>query len=744
MDKGIVTTSEGDGLKRSSRDLELLGQAIRELNAARGLPAILRSLVTEALRLTDAENGAVGTYRDGSVRFEECSFQGAWVPLKLHRPSGHDAAGHVALRREPYLSNNAAHDPHVSAEIRQRLGERNLLACPVIGSSGEVLAIVEVHNTHHQRPFDDRDAALLACLAGGAAMAIENARSATGTATAEALQRYARVFQDTAEGITITAPDLTILDVNPAFCKVTGYTREEAIGKTPRILQSRRHDTSFYRAMWESINDLGYWRGEIWNRRKNGEIYPEFLTINTVHDDDGNLINYIAAFTDISTIRESQERLQHLAHHDALTDLPNKLLFNARIEHALHRARREDHRIAVLFVDLDRFKNVNDTLGHPVGDELLRKMARRLSESVRGDDTVARLGGDEFTIILEGIHESRDAVNVAQKIIERMAEPFDLDGHEIYMTTSIGISVFPDDGTDSTALLRNADVAMYRAKDMGRNNYQFYTQELTDQTFERLSMEKSLRQAMEDGEFELYYQPQYNLVNQRLIGAEALVRWRHRELGLINPERFIPLAEEMRLIDSIGRWILNEACSQTRSWLDQGYVPMRVAVNLSGFQVLDGSVVQTVSDCLSAHSLPGDSLELELAESLLLDVQPQVIATLDALKELGVCLVIDDFGTGCSSLGHLKDLPIDKLKIGQSLIHRVPNDPQYDAIARAVIALGRCLQIPVIAEGVENPAQEAFLRREGCDLAQGYRYGPPVDGKAFVSFLTAPSLKCYP
>ncbi len=557
--------------------------------------------------------------------------------------------------------------------------------------------------------------------------------------TQEKLRRYAKLYEATSEGIVITDATRGIVDVNPAFCQVTGYRREEVIGKNPSMLQSGRHDAAFYQAMWESIKATGHWRGEVWNRRKNGEIYPEWLSINAVYDEKGEIVNFVGVFTDISTIKESQERLQRLAHHDPLTDLPNKLLFGARLSHALHRGHRDQTMVAVLFLDLDRFKNVNDTLGHPAGDKLLCQVAARLKLCVREDDTVARLGGDEFTIILENVKDARDIVPVAQKVIDALKTPFSLSNQDLFITVSIGISVFPEDGTDNDTLLKNADSAMYCAKDHGRNNYQFYTRELTQEACERLALETSLRRALEHKEFELHYQPQYCLRREALVGAEALVRWRHPELGMVSPARFIPIAEEIGLIEPLGRWILDTVCTQARFWDDAGFPAIVIAVNLSAMQIMRGSVVQTVRDCLTAAGIPGNRLELELTESVFMGRRAQVVETLDALKELGVSLAIDDFGTGYSSLRYLKRLPIDKLKIDQSFVHEIPGDENDATIARAIMALGRSMQMVVIAEGVETREQEEFLRQEDCDCIQGYRFGRPVAAAVFERFLRNPN-----
>ncbi len=551
------------------------------------------------------------------------------------------------------------------------------------------------------------------------------------------LSQWAAAFENTSEGVIITDPVGHILDVNRAFCNITGYSREEVAGEKPSLLHSGRHDSTFYQAMWATLRSAGQWQGEIWNRRKNGEVYPEWLSISPVTNEQGEVTNYVGVFADITTMKESERQLLHLAHHDPLTGLPNRLLFSARLEHALQQARRIPATIGLLFLDLDRFKNVNDSLGHALGDELLTQAAHRLRSCIRQQDTVARLGGDEFIVILQSLADARDAGAVAEKILEALQQPFALTGHEVTVTASIGISLHPNDGEEGDTLLRNADAAMYRAKELGSNGYAYYTPELTAIVRERFDLENNLRRALERDEFELFFQAQVSAADGRIVGAEALLRWRHNELGLVTPEKFIALAEETGLIRPIGEWVLRSACRQARQWRSWGLPKIRLAVNLSGQQITPEFINDKLEQLLAEAQLEPSSLELEITESFVMKHPEQAVQVLDRLGTLGISLAIDDFGSGYSSLGYLKRLPVHKLKIDQSLVRDIPSDPNDEAIARAVIALGHSLGLTVIAEGVENELQGEFLRSEGCDEFQGFFYGRPVPADEFAALLRA-------
>ena len=553
--------------------------------------------------------------------------------------------------------------------------------------------------------------------------------------TEQRLRQSAIVFESTAEGVFITDSEANILDTNRAFTEITGYERSEALGADPKILKSGRHDENFYHDMWHSINETGRWRGEIWNRRKDGSLYPAWLTISSVLNGEGKLTNYVAVFSDISSVKHSQEQMVYLAHHDALTGLPNRLLFHARLDHALKHAERNHSMLAVIFLDLDRFKNINDSLGHPAGDTLLKQVAKVLVHSVRLNDTVARIGGDEFVMVLENIREVENAAKAAEKLMLAFTKPFALEGQEIHVSASMGISIYPRHGEDASTLLRNADAAMYRAKEEGRNTYQFYTRQLTKIAYERVLLENNLRRALELDELRLLFQPQVDLHTGHIVGAEALVRWQHPELGIVSPAKFIPVAEDCGLIHIIGNWVLHTACAKAEQWLKNGLDFGHIAVNVAGRQLQRGGVVNSVKAALDQSGLSLSMLELEVTENFIMREAEHAIDQLEALRKLGVVLAIDDFGTGYSSLSYLKRLPINKLKIDQSFVHDIPADPNDMAISNAVIALGKSLQMTVIAEGVETEEQAQFLRKAGCHEAQGYLYSRPVTAEKFEVLL---------
>lgn len=553
---------------------------------------------------------------------------------------------------------------------------------------------------------------------------------------AEENQRLAaKVFDSSVEGILITDANSRIVTVNQAFTAITGYGIEEAVGKTPAILSSGKHAEDFYQQMWASLKEAGQWHGEIWNRRKNGETYLEWLTISAVKNDMGETTNYVAVFSDITTRKLAEERLNYLANHDALTGLPNRILFLERLALALAHAHRNHKMAAVMFFDLDRFKIVNDTLGHASGDELLQEVAKRVSCCLREDDTVARQGGDEFTVILEGLGDERDVAPIAQKIIDALAKPVDLGGQEVFVTASIGISVYPNDGSDAQTLVKNADAAMYRAKDLGKNNYQFFKAEMNTRAFERLTLENNLRRALERNEFELHYQPQVDLSTGQVVGAEALIRWRHPELGLVSPDRFVPIAEETGMILPIGEWVLRTACVQNKAWQDAGLPHLHVAVNLSGRQFKQKNLIAMIELILAETGLGAEHLELEITESVIMDQAAETIAAIGDMRMLGLRLSIDDFGTGYSSLSYLKRFPIDNLKIDRSFVRDITTDQDDAAIVKAVIALAHSLKLMVIAEGVETAAQFDFLREQGCDEIQGYYFSRPLEVAEFTARL---------
>jgi diguanylate cyclase (GGDEF)-like protein/PAS domain S-box-containing protein len=549
----------------------------------------------------------------------------------------------------------------------------------------------------------------------------------------------ATVFESQ-EGMLVTDANNIILRVNSAFTDITGYSAEEVIDKNPRILHSGRQDTNFYIAMWESIKNTGSWQGEIWNRRKDGEIFPEHLTITAVKDQNDNITNYVATLLDITLSKAAVDRIERLAFYDPLTGLPNRRLLQDRLIPALASSHRSGRKGALLFIDMDNFKTLNDSLGHDMGDLLLQQVASRLQPCVREDDTVARLGGDEFVVMLEDLSEqSIEAATqtkvIGNKILTALNQPYLLATHEHCSTSSIGATLFCGHGQSIDELLKQADIAMYQAKASGRNTLRFFDPQMQATISARVALEADLREALVKNQFKVYYQPQVHH-NQRIIGAEVLIRWHHPERGLIPPADFIPLAEETRLILPIGQWVLHTACTQIKIWEASEYTQhLQLAVNISARQFHQADFVEQVSLILSQTAINPARLKLELTESLVLDNIDDTILKMRALRKIGVHFSMDDFGTGYSSLSSLKKLPLDQLKIDQSFIRDILIDQDDAVIVKTIITMAKNLGMDVIAEGVETEAQRAFLNQHGCQVCQGYVFSKPVTLAEFDQLL---------
>jgi diguanylate cyclase (GGDEF)-like protein/PAS domain S-box-containing protein len=553
-------------------------------------------------------------------------------------------------------------------------------------------------------------------------------------AVREELLLARKVFEVNSEAIMVTDAANRIVKVNAAFQNITGYEEAEVLGCDPKILGSGRHDSSFFQGMWRALVERGHWSGEIWDRRKDGSEYPKWVRVDTISDKDDQVTHYVTVFSDISERKANEEHIRHLAQHDALTGLPNRFMLAAHLEHALSRAERSSETVGLMFIDLDNFKTVNDTLGHHVGDRLLCDVAKRISGAVRKSDIVARIGGDEFVVVLESCRYPSDEGSVAQKIIDLLAEPVDIDGHLLHATPSIGVAIYPEDGQSSDELMKNADLAMYHAKSVGRNNFQFYAEHMNQTTAVRAQLEGRLRAALAGDQFLLHYQPQIDQQSGRVNGVEALIRWQSPELGLISPLDFIPLAEEVGLIVPISAWVLRTACKTAKVWLDAGVSFGHVSVNVSPQEFRKGNFPEYVESMLAETGLPPACLELEITESTLMDSAEITVATLLRLKALGVALAVDDFGTGYSSLAYLKRFPIDRLKIDRSFVLDLETDPSDAAISTAVIALAHSLGLGVVAEGVETQGQLDFLRRQGCDSVQGYFFSRPISADQIADF----------
>lgn len=553
-----------------------------------------------------------------------------------------------------------------------------------------------------------------------------------GRKAMEASLLIAAAAFETQEGIFITDAHTIILRVNSAFTEITGYSAEDVVGRKTNIFKSGRHDASFYTEMWRRISNTGKWSGEVWNRRKSGQLYPEFLSISTVKDQAGSISNYVATLTDISSINAAAEEIRNLAFYDLLTQIPNRRLFIDRLTIAMRLSARTGYGCALLFLDLDHFKTLNDMLGHDMGDLLLHQVAKRLTQCVNDGDTVARLGGDEFVVLLVGlshqpIEHAATALIIAEKITAAMSKLFQLKTCEYYITTSIGITLFSGQDLPMDELLKQADIAMYQSKESGRNTLRFFDPKMQQEITDRITLERELAQALKLDQFLLYYQVQVDDSNN-LIGAEALIRWFHPERGMMTPSQFIPIAEGNKsLIIAIGQWVLDTVCAQLKSW-EQSVLTreLSLSINVSAKEFHNNGFAATVKSTLQQHGINPKRLKLELTESILVDNIEKVILTLSELKEIGIHFELDDFGTGYSSLQYLKKLPLHQLKIDQSFVRDIATDINDQAIVRTIIAMAQSLSLSLIAEGVETEEQRLILFAAGCRNFQGYLFGRPM------------------
>ena len=545
-----------------------------------------------------------------------------------------------------------------------------------------------------------------------------------------ALQRL--IVDHASEAMMVTDSAQRILSVNAAFENITGYAGRDVIGKTPTMLSAGHHGLAFHRAIWDFVAERGYWEGEIWDRRKDGTLYPRQMRITAICEDGVQISHFVAAFTDVSDEKAQADRFDYLAHHDPLTNLPNRLALDAHLAGLLEGAVTGIDRKGLLIIDLDHFKTINDSLGHQSGDRLLAELSRRMGALMDSDKHLFRLGGDEFVVVIDRLAGEGTVIELVHRLIRAIGEPCDVDGHVLHCTPSIGISLYPEDGQDAQALIRNADTAMYHAKANGRNNYKFFVEPMNAAANRRLHLESELWRALSENQLVLHYQPQVDLLSGKVVGVEALVRWRHPQRGLIAPAEFIPVAEECGLILPLGHWVLLTACRQVRAWLDAGIDMGEMAVNISAHQFRQPDFAQTVQAVLAETGVPGERLELEITESTVMHGVDDAIQMLAKLKAMGVRLAIDDFGTGYSSLAYLRRFPIDRLKIDRSFLADVDTDSDAAALVTSIVMLGRSLGLQLVAEGVENFAQAEFLRTLECERVQGFHFYQPVSAEEVV------------
>ncbi|WP_162558505.1 EAL domain-containing protein [Saliniradius amylolyticus] len=692
-----------------------------------------RLAYTHLLRHQLTDQHRADQYRQAK-RFEQMFYQHSAIMLTIDADSGeilsanNSAEAFYGYSESELRSMNIARlnnlpEEEVSRRRKQALtGQVNCFVFPHRLANGDIRN-VEIHSS----PVHVDDKAILLSIIHDVTERVEQEQK---------LKLDAKVFDNSQEAIMITDADQCILAINPAFCRITGYHEEEAIGATPTLLNSGRHGPEFYREMYQSLDTYGHWRGEIWNRRKDGTVYPELLSISSVLANDGQVTHYVAVFSDITSQKQSEEKLEQLAHYDLLTGLPNRLLLKSRMQHAIESANRNQAHLAALFLDLDQFKYVNDSMGHASGDILLQEVAQVLSHRIRTSDTLARLGGDEFVVLLEDIHSPEDATTVAADLINALNRPFRLNEHKsAHIGVSIGISLYPEDADSGDQLLAHADAAMYRAKSLGRNTYAFYTQSITRQSQHKQRIYGELKDALEQDQLRLYYQPQVELATGRVTSVEALIRWQHPQQGLLTPNHFIPVAEERGLIHKVTLWVIEAACRQLADWQSQG-MEVDIAVNVSPRDFAIDDFYDQVEQLLKQYQVEPKRMHLELTENTLLNQPRQIIETLERFRALGVQLAIDDFGTGYASLAYLRSLPVDKLKIDRSFVNDISAAAHDTTIVRAVIGLSKAFSLTVVAEGVETEIQQDMLRELGCDVGQGYFYNKPLSESDFREWLT--------
>jgi len=685
---------------------------LRNLRSSEEKQRLLFEHAPNAIFILDAQNGKitdVNQHAQELIAQPRSTLVGQYFDtLFVHQAASADKLANALVKIFPPQKN---------------AGKKSVVECDIRHATGHAISC-EIHLVY--LPLGEQT------LIYASIIDIQERRSA-----ASQQKLLSNALEKTADSVIITDDDGKIIFVNKAFEHTTGYNKKEAIGQYPSIIKSEKQDEKYYRRMWATISSGVVFNDIIVNRRKDGSLYSEEKTITPLYDEEHRITHYISTGKDITERIETQERLNFLAHHDALTKLPNRTLFTDRLDQALKRAERNRMSVAVFFIDLDHFKNINDSSGHDTGDTVLITAAQRFIRCVRKGDTVARLAGDEFAILLEDITDENVVPRIADNIIENFSAPIEVGINQFYVTPSIGISMSPNDGDDGRGLLKNADLAMYRAKEQGRNNYQFYAMEMRQKALNRHLMESNLRHALDRNELFLLYQPQISPDSGNIVAAEALLRWKHPGMGLVLPIDFIPVLEETGMIVRIGEWIIHQVCQQLSEWRDQGMRKIRIAVNISARQFDHGDLLKVVKEALAKYHIPAEQLELEVTESVLMRNEIRARETLEEIENLGVSLALDDFGTGFSSLIYLKRFPIHTIKIDRSFVMDIGHDKDDEAIVRGVVGMAKSLGLDVVAEGVEQPQQIEFLRQLRCEMLQGFAISEPVNAQRLQQLVQA-------
>lgn len=715
-----------EAIVRSSSEQELFRQICKATVDYGGMKMVWIGLLDEAsLQVIPAASYGEGTeYLDGIM-----------ISESANDSYGHGPTGTAIRDGVPVWCQDFLHDAQTLPwhEKGAKFGWRSSAAVPIRRGGKSIGAIT--FYAGEVGAFDEQAQDLLAEMSMDISFALDNfALEEKRTQTEDTLLKLSQVVEQSPNAIIITDLKANIEYTNAAFTKLTGYSQDQVIGKNPRILQSDKTSRETYDHMWSLLSRGEIWRGELVNRRKDGSEYIESTLIAPVTQADGTITNYLAIQEDITEKKNAEERIESLAHFDQLTGLPNRMLLNDRFKYALSLAQRSGEKLAVMYLDLDHFKNINDTLGHTLGDQLLMEVAKRIKATLREEDTVSRQGGDEFILILPGT-DAAGATLVATKLMDSFSLPWQIGQHELSVTPSIGIAIYPNDGKDIETLLKNADTAMYRVKQISRNDFRFFTPEMQAHSARTLELMNALRYALARNELQLHYQPQLSIQDGHIVGAEALLRWTHPELGMISPAEFIPIAEDSGQIIQIGEWVLRTAAKQMKDWIDSGMPPLVMAVNISSVQFRQPNIADLVTGILDEIKLPHEYLELELTEAVAMGDPQAAIGVMDKLYEQGIRMSIDDFGTGYSSLSYLKKFKVYKLKIDQSFVRDITDDPDDKAIVSAIINMASSLGIKTIAEGVETSGQLAFLRLQGCDEVQGYYFSKPVPAEEFEVFV---------